>query len=188
MKAQATFRTLLYTFIIVILAGVFMSCGSKKKIVEKESVKIEKAEVTEVVEKTETVAVKDSTTAQKSESHTITENSDVTLTQADPNKEIILTDSKGNITKIKGANAIISTRKADIKTKDTISIKLSETVKFTTDLVIKKESKESIEKDKTSKDLIVKRGFPWWILIVLGVLYGGVSYFKKTINPISWFT
>lgn len=173
-------RTLLFIILIIALS----SCGSKKKLVEKEKVNIEQS--TSISQEVKTEIKKDSSGTKTETKVSITDESTIELTQADPNKEITLIDSEGKQTKIKGANAVISKRKetAKVETKDSVSLISNEVVE--TDLNIETKTKQ--ESQALKKDLAVKRGFPWWILILIGVVYLVVSYFRKTLNPLGWLS
>src|SRR5690606_29920142 len=169
------------TIIPYILAVIFLcSCGSKKKLVEKEKIKIETSQTISQEVKTETK--KDSSAIKTETKVSITDESTIELTQADPNKEITLIDENGKETKIKGANAVISKRveKVEVESKDSVSLISNETIQ--TDLKIETETKQ--ESQTLKKDLAIKRGFPWWIIIIVGVVYLVVSYFRKTLNPL----
>ena len=173
----------LQNIILIILIISFSSCGSKKKLVEKEKVKIE---TSTAISQTEIKESKKDSSGTKTETKvSITDQNTIELTQADPDKEITLIDSEGRQTKIKGANAVISKRKevAKVEMKDSVSLVVNEINE--TDLKIETETKQ--ESQTLKKDLAVKRGFPWWILIIIAVVYLAVSYFKKTLNPVSWF-
>src|SRR5690606_4052490 len=109
----------LQTIIPYILAVIFLcSCGSKKKLVEKEKVKTE--QTSSLHESTIKETKKDSSGTKTETKVSITDESTIELTQADPNKEITLIDENGKETKIKGANAVISKRKemAKVESKD----------------------------------------------------------------------
>ena len=171
------------TLILLILIIAFSSCGSKKKLIEKEKIKIE---TSTAISQTEIKETKKDSSGTKTETKvSITDESTIDLTQADPNKEITLIDSEGRQTKIKGANAVISKRveKVEVESKDSVSLISNETIQ--TDLKIETETKQ--ESQTLKKDLAVKRGFPWWIIIIVGVAYLVVSYFRKTLNPLGWF-
>jgi hypothetical protein len=162
------------------------SCGGKKKLVQSSEYSTEIAKVERVNEITENHIVEFNNMVVKTETHSITENSDVTLTQADPDKEITLIAPDGSVTKIKGANAVISSRKETITKKDTFGqilskIELSKSEKKTeTDLKEKTISKnKSVSKEKQGK-------FPWWWIVIALVLYLAISYLRKTLNPLGW--
>ena len=170
------------TILLLILIIALSSCGSKKKIVEKEKVKIE---TSTAISQTEIKETKKDSSGTKTETKvSITDESTIELTQADPNKEITLIDENGKETKIKGANAVISKRKemAKVESKDSVVLISNEVAQ--TDLKIETETKQ--ESQTLKKDLAVKRGFPWWIIIIVGVVYLVVSYFRKTLNPLGW--
>src|SRR5690606_27484921 len=158
------------TILLIILS--FISCGSKKKLVEKEKIKIETSTAISLTEIKDTK--KDSYGTKTETKVSITDESTIELTQADPNKEIKQLDSEGRQTKIKGANAVISKRveKVEVENKDSVSLISNETSQ--TDLKIETETKQ--ESQTLKKDLAVKRGFPWWIIIIVVVIYIGVSY------------
>lgn len=173
-------KTLLFIILIIALS----SCGSKKKLVEKEKVNIEQS--TSISQEVKTEIKKDSSGTRTETKVSITDESTIELVQADPNKEITLIDSEGKQTKIKGANAVISKRKetAKVENKDSVSLISNEIIE--TDLNI--ETETDITKENHNLNLDVNRGFPWWILILIGVVYLVVSYFRKTLNPLGWLS
>ena len=190
MSKELIARRLLRIAFLMLLVWLVLwatSCGGKKKLTQKSQFSTEIAKVERVSELTEKATVKESLTVQKTETHSITENSDVTLTQADPDKEIILTDPQGRVTKIKGANALISIRKKTVRKKDTFGQKMSKT-----DLTKNVKQTETDSKEKTtaieknvSKE---KEGkFPWWWLILIAIFYLGFSLWRKSVNPLRWF-
>ena len=139
------------------------------------------------VSQTETKETKNDSNSTKEQTRfSVSEDNVVQLTQADPNKEITLIDSRGRETKIKGANAIISTRKEEKKedVKETVVLNKVENEKK--DIKAEQSKKENIQTNKRNSDAEIKRGFPWWILILIGVVYLIVSYFRKTLNPLGW--
>lgn len=171
----------LQTILLLILLIYFSSCGSKKKLVEKGKVKTE--QTSSLQESTIKESKKDSSGTKTETKVSITDESTIELTQADPNKEITLIDSEGKETKIKGANAVISKRKekVEVESKDSVQLLVNESLES----LVKIETELKQESQTLKKDLAIERGFPWWILIIIVVLYGVVSYFKG-FNPINW--
>lgn len=173
------------TILLIILLS-FSSCGSRKKN-KASKVRIEqvaKRDMKNIIlrNNTKSMEVKE----VEKETHSITENNDVELIQADPNKEIILIQPNGDTTKIKGANAFISSRKQIKKEKEKKLDSISFLDKSLMELSQKVESESNIKAVDESLSVDVKRGFPWWILILIGVVYLVVSYFRKTLNPLGW--
>jgi hypothetical protein len=162
------------------------SCGGKKKAVQVSEVSTEIAKVERVNEITENHFVELNKMVAKTETHSITENSDVSLTQADPDKEITLIDPQGRVTKIKGANAVISSLKESVSKIDTFGQKISNIDKSKTT----KNSETDLKEKTTSKNKSVskeKQGkFHWWWIVIALVLYLAISYFRKTLNPLKW--
>lgn len=175
-----------FLLLMVWLVLLAMGCGGKKKLVQKSEFSTEVAKVERVNELTENNVKTDISTSSKTETHSITENSDVSLTQADPDKEITLIDPQGRVTKIKGANAVISNRKETVTKKDTFRQKMSKNKltknikKTQTDLKERAISKnKSISKEKQGK-------FPWWWIVIALVLYLAISLLRKSFNPLGW--
>jgi hypothetical protein len=175
-----------FLLLMVWLVLLATSCGGKKKLVQKSEFSTEIAKVERVNELEENSVVKDYLTTQKTKTHSITENSDVSLTQADPDKEITLIAPDGSVTKIKGANAVISSRKESVSKIDTFGQKMSKIDKSKT----AKNSETDLKEKTTSKNKSVskeKQGkFPWWWIVIALVLYLAISYFRKTLNPLGW--
>jgi cytoskeletal protein RodZ len=189
MTKELIARRLLRVAFLLLMVWLVMwatSCGGKKKLVQKSEFSTEIAKVERVNELAEKNVKTNISTTQKTETHSITENSDVTLTQADPEKEITLIAPDGSVTKIKGANAVISSRKETITKKDTFgqilsNIDKSKTTKNSeTDLKEKTTRKnKSVSKEKQGK-------FPWWWIVIALVIYLAISIFRKSFNPFGW--
>jgi len=100
--------SLLLLLFLVVVACAFTSCKSKKKITEREKTE----EVVTTVEKGNTLTandvVKETVFVNTLEELFFSKNDKIELTQADSKKTIVLTDHRGQITTITGANAIIS--------------------------------------------------------------------------------
>lgn len=138
--------------LICVLLTLLIGCKSKKKLTEREAVKIEAT--TEVKETKKNDITIDSIATKKSETITVTEKKDIELTQADPDKVITLIDSNGKKTTIQGANAIIRDSKEIASIKDTTSIELSKSDKSKSDK--SENTKIDIDTNKRTSDSEVK--------------------------------
>ena len=172
-----------FTLLIGILIVALTSCGSKKKVVEKEEEKIE----IEIIDKKEEKKDVEKETKKEEKKETDTKDENFYFEIEDANKEFeIEKEEKDGKTTWKGKNVkIVDFTKKETKEqkKSTEETKEKETTEKKTDL----KEKVATNKKSTNKDLEVKRGFPWWILAVFGVVYLALSLFKKTFNPLSWF-
>ena len=159
---------------IILLAFILAGCGSKKKTVNREK---EETEISKVVERVGTVF------EEKKVDSTVVKEENILVISEEKNIEFIA-DSSGVVT--------IEFEKTDKGYKKTIkgikeakiSDRTTETEKVSKDSlnVVKTNSKDSvnIEKEntasKTDKDtrtmnLDVRRGFHWWILIVVVTVF-----------------
>lgn len=152
---------------IILILLLCLSCKSKQKIVERN--KQLKEVITSVIEIKVTDKVVDSITDVISETFIIKENDVLELTQADPNKVIIITDSNNQTLVIKGANAVIKKSKEVIKERDSISVKVSTKEKITE----KKDSKTEESSKKTSRntDTKITGTSTWlWVGLIIGII------------------
>lgn len=166
-------KKLIPILIILLLVG----CKTKQKFVEREAVKIERVQETKKDSTVQKDIKTDSIVEKATNTIKITKNTDIELTQADPNKTIILEDSEGKQTKITGANAVIKTRSQLEQTKDTTSIALSKSDKSKTDKSETSKTNESIdtkkrstETDITSTSTFVNIGIGFGILLLIILL------------------
>ena len=107
--------------LIILLSLVLIGCKTKKKVTERTEEKIELSEIKKIVDSTKKEVKKNVLIKNKSEVLKITEDKDVELTQADPNKEIVVIDSRGKKTVYKGANVTIRDKKIKESKVDTSS-------------------------------------------------------------------
>ena len=177
---------------LLIICAIFslLSCGSRKKALEKtsERTKIETVkEVDSVVKKDVTVikeiaAVK-ITTDKEQETNFTGEISDPT-TPATVEREVI-----GNkvVTTFKNFKNVNQSSKQSDKVKDsTVNSKLSEIDLSEIDLNKKEQAQEVTETKSKKLDIEVKRSFPWWWLILVAAFYLGISQWRKSFNPVNW--
>ncbi|HNP68207.1 MAG TPA: hypothetical protein PKH16_09905 [Aequorivita sp.] len=61
----------------------------------------------------------------------------------------------------------------------------TEKEKTIAELQQKLEQSQKLKTEDKSLDVAVKRGFPWWVLIVIAIIYFIISYFKGW-NPLRW--
>jgi hypothetical protein len=150
------------TTIITLSALLLIGCGSRKVETSKETVKEEVTQTVKTETKTdtnETVKVLDTSTVDEIE-----------FVPIDTTKPIIYNGQKVFNAKIRH-----SKRKNDITTVS--SKKVSQ--------IERKEVKTKAKREVKVKDKVTeaKRGFPWWILLVIGALY--LAYRKvKSMNVI----
>lgn len=173
--------------VVVLMMG---GCGSRKRTLETTEKSVETFKAEKSNELQEKNIVSESIAFGKSETITLTENQDIALTQADAEKEITLTDANGRVTKIKGANALISSRKETMSKKDTFGqnlskIDLSKTVKSD------ESTAQSTETEKAKAVAVDRKtGIPWWLWIIAAlalVAYLIASFYKKSLDPFGFF-
>jgi len=185
---KATFRILLMLGLMA-LGTWLVGCGSKKKTTQRERTKTESV-VKETLSKKEVKDIKDSTYTNIGNTKlSIKTNQRIEATQADSSKTITITDARGNVTKIKGANVIISDLselKQDNDTLTTSSVKSDDT---TTETSETKDNKEKTESQKRNTDTdITRTGFVTQITIgflIVGLLV--LAYYKRS-NILGWFS
>lgn len=174
--------------IIILVLALGFSCKSKKKLVEKEETAIEVASNTKTVDSLSITKQIDSIVNSSSENIKVEENQEIELKQADENKTITIEDESGKKLTIKGADAIIRSKKVEETQKDTLSaVKNSEEI-----LDQVKGTESSLEVAKTSNKTtrkVDKKSFlgSWWILGLVAIVILGVRWYLKK-NPITrWF-
>lgn len=167
-------------FAMLGLVLLMVSCKTKHKVIERETVKEEnkkEATINEINENDITV---------KNETNIVTDffktsnTKEIKLKQADNNKTITITDETGKTLSIKGANVIVKKTKTTEKQKDTIAILGSSIDKSKTTTATN--TKESSKKDNTKRtsDSDVKTTSTWlWIIILLIILFAAGYYIKK---------
>jgi len=180
-------------FMIFVLVGLLMlnSCGSRKKVNEKEAFKVERIEETSTknISQNDIKTVDEFTEVKKRESET---NTDVFKGKvADITKPATVTTETNNgkrTTTYSNFTEIDQTNVKENQTlKDSISNLWSNIDKSKNTFEENKRLKEQIESLKKSKTNESKKGFPFWILIlVAGVGYFVTSLFKG-YNPFRWF-
>lgn len=180
-----------YIALLCLVVFITVSCGSRKKtvdkteeatelvITDKEEKKIDKTEET----KKETNAKKEVTKE--------TETQDFNVEIEDPSKgfELEKETKDGKIT-WRGTNIKnLSNKKETSKEESKDSSVTKEETKSKTKEASKKDNSTAAKaKHKASNTgLEVERGFPWWILIVVGITYGVISYFRG-LNPLKWLS
>lgn len=178
-------------FILVFICVTATACRSKKKLVDRqnETTEINTLATAEDLHKTDVnteTAVASKTTFLKVDSH-----SSINLTQADPDKKIIIEDATGAVMKITGANAIISKGSTKEQKTDTMSAVSKTADKSVTQK--KTAQKTSIKKDinnrKTNSEAKgVSIGFYIGLLIIvlLIIIFRGKIYelYKKVLPGI----
>ncbi|WP_417832767.1 hypothetical protein [Terasakiella sp.] len=182
---------LAFVLICLLFAMAVSGCGSKKKLVEIEKVKVE----TSSEETVEAISQNDIKTTQetlgKTETETETENETFSGEVANTSKVATVTVEKKDGKTVRTYYNFKTVNQGESKTKetvkDTFGQNLSKTDLSKIDISIEAKSEERKATRSVSKDLEVKRGFPWWILILVLVVYGVVSYFRG-MNPLKWFS
>lgn len=184
----ATLRILLMLGLMVLLTLIAGSCGSKKKTTQRERTKTEKV-VKETFATNEIKAIKDSDFTNIGNTKlSIKKNQTITATQADSSKTITITDPKGNVTKIKGANVVIRDLSELERSNDTLvnnSLKVDNSVIESSQ---KKDNTDKSESQKRDSDVDIKRtGIV--AQITIGVLIVAIlvfAYYKRT-SIFNWF-
>lgn len=168
--------------LLLFFALFILSCGSKKKTVNREKVK---TEVETAIEKVETVVEEkkvDSVAVKKENTLIITEKKDIEFEANEGGvitREVEYTDTgyKETYTGVKNVSVRESSKEENKATQDSVSVVKSDSTNS-----IKTEKKNTTtkeEKDTREMDLDVKRGFPWWILILIVVIFVGYKLARK---------
>lgn len=183
------FRILIPATLLVVM--YFLSgCGSKKKIVEKEQVKVETVSDSKIAENSQEETENEIVKVIVSEQNSVSVQENFIGEVADSSKDATLTIENLNGTKVyrytnfknvsSGATNSVKSSKDSIDQNTTNkSIKLSTKTIETSD-------KTKTKSKTVNKDLEVKRGFPWYWIIIGLLLYGVLSYFGNSLNPMKW--
>lgn len=183
------FRILIPATLLVVM--YFLSgCGSKKKIVEKEQVKVETVSDSKIAENSQEETENEIVKVIVSEQNSVSVQENFIGEVADSSKDATLT-----IENLNGTKVYRYTNFKNVSSGSTNSVKSSKDSidQNTTNKSIKLSTKtiETSDKTKTksktvNKDLEVKRGFPWYWIIIGLLLYGVLSYFGNSLNPMKW--
>lgn len=160
---------LVVAIFLLVISCTFVSCKSKKKILEKEKLEVFINENKSTTENQKTTTTVKDTNSLKIETVKITSNQKLELTQADPEKVIIIEDETGKKLKITGANAIVSnTNKIE---EATIQKDTSTNTTQITDTKKTEDTKTKIKLKEEKKNLDLKTsGLPTWVWIVLIII------------------
>lgn len=188
--------------IIIVLAMMLFSCGSKKKSVQKEEIsEIAKSEKEEAISEKETAksekeiatseeetAISEKETAISEKENSTNRTKEIEFVPVNENKPIQIIN--GNDT-INVSNAKIKFSEKTEKAKSEKETEIKETENSTretenstretenltreTENLTSEKAKSQKQTDTINKNKDVKKGFPWWILIVIGI--GLVAYF-----------
>lgn len=174
--------------LIILITGI--SCGSRKKQVTKEKVK------TEILVQVDSTSTTEKEKDKKVEEGKIKETKEKTKDESfsgeidDPSKPAkIITETEGGKTTrtyYNFKNIITSTKDMDVLVRDSINLKLTSKEKIKEGKRVNKQNKGKATFENTNKEVKVKRGFPWWILITIGVIYLIISFYKKAMNFLRW--
>ena len=171
------------------LIGFLISCGGKKKLTQKSQFDTEVA-IVEKVKETENKETKtEAGKVQEKETETKKESEDFTAEVDDPTKpaSVKKTEKDGETTwdlnNIKNFNA--GNVKETSKSKDSLGQNLSKIDK--SNKATDSETKTDIDASGSERNTDSERtgGIPWW-LIATAVLYGVVSFIRKSLNPLKW--
>lgn len=175
-------KCIMILFIIFIFHGL-VSCKTKQKTTEREKEKIVSTLQEKSIDKT-ILDIKTDSFAKKGSSHIFTnENQSLELTQADPNKKIIVEDEKGNKLHITGANAVLKNNKETSTKKDTSNVAVSKTDKSKLDKSKETKTSDKKESSKRNTNSDVKTTSIWmWVTIgLVAIVIIGLVVFKKQI-------
>lgn len=183
------FRILIPATLLVVM--YFLSgCGSKKKIVEKEQVKVETVSDSKIAENSQEETENEIVKVIVSEQNSVSVQENFIGEVADSSKDATLT-----IENLNGTKVYRYTNFKNVSSGSTNSVKSSKDSidQNTTNKSIELSTKtiETSDKTKTksktvNKDLEVKKGFPWYWIIIGLLLYGVLSYFGNSLNPMKW--
>lgn len=169
--------------IISLMVLMVFGCKTKDKVTERERIKTVSALEEKKIDQTHNDIKIDSFAKKGSASIKITDNQSLELTQADPDKKIIVEDSNGNKLQITGANAVLKNNKETVNAKDTTEITLTKKDLSKND---KSEEKSAFDKNETQKrtsDSKVKTTSVWmWAAIgIIALAAIGLFAFRKKL-------
>lgn len=153
----------------MLLVLLLVSCGTKKKTVQRSSVK-----AVEVVNKDVVNKVKNDITSNVTLTH---DNSKITIKPIDANKP-------STYNGVEFQNAVIEqTKENKVETKTEVD----KTVEISTD---KSNTRSEVDKSETNKDIDIDRSwglFDWlWLFMAILIVAVGVRLYIKKINPLDW--
>lgn len=178
--------------ILLITAILFISfgCGSRKKnksseiLIEKQKTELTEKQTTQIETESKEVVSE----IKHSETNTDSDSFDGVV--LDPTKDATVTVENVNGKKVTTYRNFTKVSKNNLKTnevkKDTLSKETNISEVVNAENQKKMQQEKSTENKTTNLSVDVKRGFPWWILILLIVFYAVVSYFKG-FNISKWF-
>lgn len=153
---------------IIAVAIILFACKSKEKVIDRS---VEKT-TSEVALNVDTVEAKDirseALLVDTSETIKVLENKSLELVQADPEKEISITQPDGQTLTVKGANVKIVDTKSKETKRDSSNTKLSNIDK--SNKAVKKDSiaNTSSNKKKRTSNSDVKTTSTWlWVLLII---------------------
>lgn len=184
----------------IVLIGLLFSmavsgCGSKKKVVaiEREKVETSSEKKIEVTSQNDIKTTQE--TVKKIEIENETENETFSGEVADSSKDATVTVERRDGKIVRTYRNFKTVAQGETKTKetvkDTFGQNLSKTDLSKIDLTQKEQIAEKREKKSIEKDLEVKRGFPWWWLILIAfsiAIYLWIGKLKKTYLPWKWLS
>ena len=187
-------RILLRIAVLLLLGWLCVmatSCGSKKKLVQKSQYSTEIATVEKVSEKQRTESVTKSETAQRTETTTNSKSTNFKGDVSDPTKLATVTEKRENGTTTRTYHNFTNVQETsqevgEIKT-DTLATGYSKEEIFELEKEVAKEAKTKASGSERIANVDIERGFPWWWFVIAVVIYGVISYFRKTMNPMRWF-
>ena len=193
--AKTIIKILLLAIMFLMVFITFTNCRSKKKTVERTAVSVARVEKNELIITAENLTIVDSAAVSKSTAIITSSNETVSAEIADPTKEAVLIkeDQGDGTTKWSGINLkkFSTGNSAQVTQKtDTASVKRSGQNLSKTKTNVVTEVKEEIDVS-TKKKALEKNSFlgSWWLLLlIIALLYGAMSFYKKTENPLRWFS
>lgn len=184
----------LFAILLTVLACTFAACGSKKKIVEKESIRIEKSDNTSADSSLIQTVQNDSVMNSRIKTFATSRNESIEAVAANDSTPVdVSKQTDGNITKwkIKGAKSFkINNDQKQESSEDTTS-KQVKSVNFKKKQESEtKKTVQSIKANKRNTDSSVKRISTWFYVIggiaVLLLLLWIIKKMKKS-SFLSWF-
>jgi len=178
---------------MVLLASMVFflgSCGGKKKLTQRAeySSEIAKVETVNEITQKDIETKKETNSAKKVEK--VQESENFEAETSDPTKPASVKKTEKNGETVWEFENIKNFKTGNEKRSETTKDTLSETESKNDKSKTTKETKtDDSKKESGAIEIIDKKkdpSFPWWIIILIAIGYGVISYFRKTLNPLGW--